>query len=215
MADKPRMADRYLTVVSLLWNYAKSEEWPLGDNPAEGIKKFGTQNQFQPWPDWLVDKLIDAPEVVRTACYLILNMGQTPGAAIAMKHSDFHGEWMNVSDEKGDKSFDIYCPQQLRNYISNLSKWGDYVLARNLREPMGYNIIEKSFRAWRVGIGDEAKQYSMHGLRKLAIIRLAEAGATDAKIQSVTNQSFQTIVYYRQLANRKALSKAAMTGNKQ
>ena len=76
---------------------------------------------------------------------------------------------------------------------------------------MGYGIVEKAFSAWRSTLGDEGKTYSMHGLRKLAIIRLAEADATDAQIQSVTNQSFQTIVYYRQLASRKKLSKAAMT----
>ena len=143
MADKPRMADRYLTVISLLWNYGKNEEWPLGDNPVEGIKKYGTQNQFLPWPDWLVEKLVDAPEVVRTACYLILNTGQRPGAAIGMKHSDFRGEWMDVLDEKGGERFEIYCPEQLRRYMEQTKKKGDYVLAKNLREPLGYNIVEK------------------------------------------------------------------------
>ena len=211
MAHKTRMADRYLTAVSLLWNYAKSEEWPLGDNPAEGIKKYGTQNQFLPWPEWMVEKLDHAPEVVRTACNLILNTGQRPGAAIIMKHAAFRGEWMDVLDEKGGEEFEIYCPAPLREYMATVKKTGDYVLAKNLREPMGYNVVEKAFSAWRGNLGQEAKKYSMHGLRKLAIIRLAEAGATDAQIQSVTNQSFQTIVYYRQLANRKALSKAAMT----
>ncbi|WP_097070125.1 site-specific integrase [Rhodobacter maris] len=51
----------------------------------------------------------------------------------------------------------------------------------------------------------------MHGLRKLAIVRLAEAGCSDAQIQSITNQTPEMIAYYRSKANRKRRSKAAMT----
>jgi len=78
---------------------------------------------------------------------------------------------------------------------------------------MRYDTVEKSFRAWRAKLGERAKLYSLHGLRKLAIIRLAEAGCTDAEIQAVTNQSPQTVAYYRKRANRKKLSKAAMERN--
>lgn len=49
----------------------------------------------------------------------------------------------------------------------------------------------------------------LHGLRKLAIVELAEAGATDAEIQAVTGQSAEMVAYYRKHANRKQLTKAA------
>lgn len=48
-----------------------------------------------------------------------------------------------------------------------------------------------------------------YGYGKLAIIQLAEAGATDAQIQEVTGQSAEIVAYYRAKANRKALSKSA------
>lgn len=51
--------------------------------------------------------------------------------------------------------------------------------------------------------------YSLHGLRKLAIIELAEAGASDAETQAVTGQTAETVGYYRKRANRRRLSKAA------
>ena len=83
------------------------------------------------------------------------------------------------------------------------------MLAKNLTEPLGYDAVEKAFRTWRDGLGEKAAPYSLHGLRKLAIVRLAEAGASDAEIQAVTNQSAEMVAFYRAKANRRALSRAA------
>lgn len=58
-------------------------------------------------------------------------------------------------------------------------------------------------------IGKQREKYNLHGLRKLAIIQLAEAGASDAQIQAVTGQSAEMVDPYRAKANRKALSKSA------
>lgn len=212
MALEPRKADKYLSVISLLWNYAaKKQDWPLDTNPALGIDRFGKQREFEPWPDWMIQKLTDAPDIVQRAGSLIMNTGQRPTAAIGMKFTQFDGEWMTVLDEKQDEYFDVFCPLPLQDDLKRWKQTGSYVIAKNLREPLGYDAVEKRFRAWRERLGDQAKKYSMHGLRKVAIIRLAEAGATDAEIQAVTNQSAEMVAYYRKKANRKALSKAAQT----
>lgn len=116
---------------------------------------------------------------------------------------------MIVTDEKSDEEFEVFCPDRLRNFIANRPSTGKHVLAKNLTQPLGYGAIEKRFSAWRKGLGKEALKYSLHGLRKLAIIQLAESGATDAEIQAVTNQSMETIAYYRQKADRKRLSQNA------
>lgn len=210
MADTTRKADKRLAVVSLLWNYAAEQlDWPIGPNPAKGIKPYGKQRGFEPWPVWMVAKLEDAPDIVRTTAELILGTGQRPGAAIEMRHDHFNDEWMTVTDEKGNESFEVFCPQSLRAYLALRPRKGAYVLAKNLREPLGYDAVEKAFRAWRKDLGEKAKPFSLHGLRKLAIIRLAEAGCSDAEIQAVTNQSAEMVAYYRSRASRKALSKQA------
>ncbi len=212
LAETPRKADKRLQTVSLLWNYAANKlDWPLGPNPASGIDHFGRQREYEPWPDWMVKKLVDAPAIVRTAAELILGTGQRPNAAIQMERKQFRGEWMDVLDEKADELFETYCPDDLREYLSTLPKSGKYVLAKNLNEPLGYNAIEKAFRAWRKNLGTKAKPYVLHGLRKLAIVRLAEAGCSDAEIQAVTNQSAEMVAYYRKKADRRRLSKAAQT----
>lgn len=210
LAETPRKADWRVQIVRRLWNYAKTDlDWPLGDNPASGIELFGPQRPYEPWPAWLVRKLEDAPETVRTTAELILGTGQRPGAAIAMRHDQFRGEWMQVHDEKQDEMFDTFCPHPLRDYLATAPKRGAHVLAKSLTEPLGYDAVEKAFRDWRDGLGDKARPFVLHGLRKLAIVRLAEAGCSDAEIQAVTGQSAEMVAYYRAKANRKLLSRNA------
>lgn len=215
LADTPRKAARYAQTVSVLWNYATKElDWPLGPNPATGLAKYKPSREFEPWPAWMIAKLDDAPERVRTAARLILGTGQRPNAAITMRRDQFAGDWMTVTDEKGDQVLEVYCPPSLRDYISALPRTGAHVIAKNISEPVGYHGIEKAFRGWRDGLGERAKPYSLHGLRKLAIIELAEAGASDAEIQAVTGQSAEMVAFYRAKANRKNMSKRAQEKRK-
>ncbi|MBE9635750.1 hypothetical protein [Salipiger mangrovisoli] len=215
LADTPRKAARYAQTISLLWNYADKElDWPLGKNPASGLAKYKPAREYEAWPDWMVKKLATAPENVQIAAELIRGTGQRPSAAISMRHEQFSGDWMEVLDEKADEMFPVFCPPRLRSFVGGIRKRGAHILAKNIREPVGYDAIEKSFRNWRNGLGEQAQKYTLHGLRKLAIVELAEAGASDAEIQAVTGQSAQMVAYYRARANRKKLSRTAQERRK-
>jgi len=210
MADTPRKADWRIQVVSLLWNYAKNkQDWPLGENPAAGFDLYGVSQPLEPWPEWMVKAAETAPPAVRTAVYVIRGTGQRPGAAVAMRFDQFSGQYMRVTDEKGDQSFEAYCPDFLRDYVNSLAKEGAHLMPRNVTQPLGYEAVQRQFSAWRKSLSDEAKGFTLHGLRKLAIIELAESGATDAEIQAVTGQSAEMVAYYRKQASRKALSRSA------
>lgn len=217
MADTPRAADWMLQGVSLLWNYAKNElDWPLGDNPASRMTKYGAQREFPAWPDWLLDALDEAPDTVRIAGGLIRFTGQRPSAAIGMLKSSFKGDWVTVVDEKGDEIFPIYCPERLRKIVEDLPVGPRHVLAKSNTAPLSYSAVEKAFSVWRETLtelamehDDVAKKYSLHGLRKRACVELAEAGCSDAEIQAVTGQSLEIVAKYRKEASRKMMSKAA------
>lgn len=210
LSETPRKADHMLQVIRLLWNYGKTKlDWAIGENPAAGIDLFGKQREFEPWPEWMVNALPSAPSDVQAAAELILGTGQRPSAAIKMRHSDFKGEWMWVLDEKNNVRCEVYCPDRLRTFIASTRKRGAYILPKNLTEEKGYSAVEHQFRRWREKLGENAKPYSLHGLRKLAIIQLAEAGCSDAEIQAVTNQSAEMVAYYRAKASKKRLSMAA------
>ncbi|WP_108258992.1 hypothetical protein [Mangrovicoccus ximenensis] len=210
LSETPRKADWRVQMVSKLWNYAKrKKDWPLGDNPAEGLDLFGVSSPFNPWPQWMVDALDDAPADVRTLARLILGRGERPGAAVLARWDAFSGDWMTVTDEKMDHTYEVYCPAGLASYLDGVPRRGAYILPKNLTEPRGYSAVEKEFRTWRAKLGPKAKGYVLHGLRKLAIVQLAESGATDAEIQAITNQTPETIAYYRTMADRKVMSRNA------
>ena len=176
-ANTPRKVDHMVQVIRLMWNYAKDKlDWPLGDNPAAKIDLYGKSREFEPWPDWLINALPSAPIDVQVAAELILGTGQRPGAAIAMRHDDFDADEMWVLDEKAKGRFRVYCPDRLRLFVASIQKSGAYLLPKNLTQPLGYSVVEKQFSGWRATLGEAAKPFSMHGLRKLAIVQLAEAG---------------------------------------
>jgi len=180
------------------------------------MAKYGKQRAFPTWPDWMLSALDDAPDPVRIAGELIRGTGQRPSAAVSMKRSAFQGEWVVVTDEKGDASFQIYCPARLRGLVESLPTDCRHVLPKTETLPLSYNLVEKMFRAWRKSLteiaetfDDDPKLYSLHGLRKRACVELAEAGCSDAEIQSVTGQSLETVAQYRKEANRRAMSRTA------
>ncbi|WP_420380703.1 hypothetical protein [Marivita sp.] len=217
MSPTPRAADWMLQTVSILWNYAKDKhDWPLAENPTKGVDKYGSQREFLTWPDWMLEALAKAPHDVRVAGELIRGTGQRPAAAIKMLRSAFKGEWVTVTDEKGDETFDIYCPVRLRTLVEGLEEGPRHVLAKSETAPRSYDDVEKSFRAWRKTLVDLAKKhddnasrYTLHGLRKRACVELAEANCSDAEIQAVTGQSTETVAHYRKQANRRAMSRTA------
>ncbi|HDY95470.1 hypothetical protein LCGC14_0510570 [marine sediment metagenome] len=217
MSDTPRSADWMLQVVSILWNYAKDQlDWKLGDNPAARMEKYGAQREFRTWPDWMLDALDEGPRVVQIACGLIRGTGQRPSAAIRMLKSAFQGEWVTVVDEKGDSTFEIYCPERLRSLVGTLDPGTRHVLPKSDTQPRSYSSVEKEFRVWRDTLSqlaeshdDDANRYSLHGLRKRACVELAEAGCSDAEIQAITGQGFEMVAKYRKEANRKKMSRTA------
>ena len=214
-AATPRKADHYLQVMSILFNFARLElDWPL-QNPAEGITLYGTQREFEPWPEWLQDAWPRACEAAGAkwallAFHLGKGTGQRPGDLVSMEWDHFDGEFMRVVQDKTDERIEIYCPKSLRDFLATVPKKGRFIFAKNLTQHVTYFALENEFRKVREKLGEKAKPYTMHGWRKLAAVELAEAGASDAEIQSVTgHKSLAMVQHYRKRAAQKSMSKQA------
>jgi integrase len=214
-ADTPRKADHYVQVLSVLFTFASNElEW-IATNPASGIKLYGAQKEWQPWPEqlqktWERYCIANDEDIALTAMYLGTGTGQRPGDLVTMEESHFDGEYMAVLQEKTNERLWVYCPKRLRDFLAQRPKKGRFILAKNLTEPMTYNTVEKAFRRVRAAIGASAEGHVMHGWRYTAAVELAEAGCSDAQIQSVTgHKTTKMVLKYRSRANQKQLSKQA------
>ena len=86
----------------------------------------------------------------------MLGTGQRPSAAVAMRHDQFQGEWMTVTDEKGNETLDVYCPLPLRKFIETLPVEGEHLQPKSPTEPLTYHAVEKTFSAWRTSLGPTA-----------------------------------------------------------
>lgn len=125
---------------------------------------------------------------------------------------------MAVVQEKTDVKLWIYCPSRLQAYLSGLKKEGRHILAKNLSQPLGRRAIQKEIEAVRATIGVMVRKRRLvpHGWRYTAARQLAEAGCSDAEIQSVTGHKTLSMVQkYRAQANQKKTSKAAQNRREQ
>ena len=145
-----------------------------------------------------------------TAFYLGTGTGQRPGDLVDMAWEHFDGEYMQVKQDKTDTRLTIWCPQKLRAHLATLKRHGRHIFPRNLTQPLTYSQLEKNFRRMRAALGEKALPYSMHGWRYVAAVELAEAGCSDAEIQSVTgHKALEMVQKYRRAAAQKSLSKQA------
>lgn len=212
-ADRPRKADWYIQIFSILFTHAKRLEW-MTHNPTETIELYGKQKQVEPWPEWFVaEYLARATGYARTIYFIGAGTGQRPGDCIAMEWRHFDSEYMSVVQDKTETRLSIYCPQLLQDHLNETPKAGKHIFAKNLQQKLSYDQVEKLFSAVRKQIAKErpeALKYSLHGLRKLAAMQLAEAGCSDAEIASVTGHKSLTMVqHYRSKARQKEMSKQA------
>lgn len=214
-AATPRKADHYLQVIRMLLNFARVElDW-IEVNPADGIRLYGTSREFQPWSDAAQRAFVSActtlgDDLLLTAFHLGTGTGQRPGDLCAMMWDHYDGEYIAVVQDKTDERLWVYCPAELRRHLDAQPKRGRYILAKNLTEPLGYNALERRFRAARAKAGRVCDGLVMHGWRYTAAVSLAEAGATDAEIQAVTgHRTAAMAAKYRRRASQRRLSKAA------
>jgi integrase len=218
-AETPRKADWYIQIFSILFTHAIDIEW-MTHNPAKGISLYGPQKPMEPWPEWFqAEYTARATGAALTAFHVGSGTGQRPGDVVAMKWAHFDGEFMQVAQEKTKTRLTIYCPKKLQRYLATISRQGDHIFPKNIREGVGYDAVEKAFRAIRKDIckeRPEAKQYTLHGLRYVAAVELAEAGCSDTEIQSVTgHKSLEMVMKYRSAARQKGLSKQAQQRREQ
>lgn len=207
LLDTPGVASLFVGFTKMLLNFAVEEEM-IEVNPALTLKKpkLGT---IKRWPDDRIEEVIKGmPLHIATPCMLALYLGQRLGDVLAMRWSDYKGATVVVKQEKtgmdeADTSLEIPCHSALQAFLDGLPREHDLIAVNSRGKPWG-DTSNYSGRLreqlHRVGMED----YSIHGLRKSAANRLAEAGCSSKEIAAILGHKTLAMVelYTREVEQR-------------
>ncbi len=97
---RKRFANYITDILSILFAHAIDLNWQR-DNPARGISKIKTGDDYKPWPVWAIEAYRkNATGNVLLAFELALGTGQRISDVLKMKWSDIENNGINVKQNK-------------------------------------------------------------------------------------------------------------------
>ncbi len=203
----PRRANGMVNVLRLLLAWAVNQGGWVKTNVAERPGRLKTGPGHRMWTEADVAALMaSAEEPIRRAAMLGLCTGQRKGDCLAMLRTARGGGMLNVVQAKTKAELQLPEHPDLTHILDAAPVTPALtLLTRDDGAPWKEDHFNAAFaKAGLVGL-------KFHGLRKTASGILAEAGATDAEIDSILGHvdPKMTLLYRRQ-ANQRTLGKAAM-----
>jgi integrase len=210
LADRPRTANYHIQVLRLLLNFAVDRSW-LVSNPASRPKRLKTGPGHQPWPVEAIQKFREANADYGTmllALTLGLCTAQRQGDILKMRMNDFNdGLVRTVQSKTGNE---VWIPQHpsLRAALSAVKGRYMVLVTKTGRSYKG-DHFRHEWRAATLRAGLDGLTF--HGLRTTAGTFLAEAGCSDAELQSILGHTTQSqSAHYRRKASSKTMAVAGM-----
>lgn len=203
----PRRANGMVNVLRLLLAWAVNQGGWVKTNVAERPGRLKTGPGHRMWTEADVAALMaSAEEPIRRGAMLGLCTGQRKGDCLAMLRTARGGGMLNVVQAKTKAELQLPEHPDLTHILDAAPVTPALtLLTRDDGAPWKEDHFNAAFaKAGLVGL-------KFHGLRKTASGILAEAGATDAEIDSILGHvdPKMTLLYRRQ-ANQRTLGKAAM-----
>jgi integrase len=216
-ASKPSDANKFLKCSSALFRFAVDRQWML-NNPAKGIEKVKTASQgFHTWTEDEAHAFeshwpIGCRE--RLAFDLLVYTGVRRSDVVRLGRQHTKSGEITITTEKSrnmgrpvEVTITILPPLQ-RSIEATQTGDMTYLVTHK-----GTAFAKEAFGNWfRQACREAGVQGSAHGLRKLAAVRMAEAGATEAELNAVfgwATGSAEGATYIAK-ANRKKLARAGV-----
>jgi integrase len=207
----PAMANSRLSVMRLLLNFAVENGW-RGDNPFMKLKRY-KGGEHRSWTDQELaayEKRWPRGTRERLVYDLLLYTAQRGSDVVTIRHSDLKTGLIPIVQKKTGTALSIPIHPALKASIKSVPKKGMYVLSdergRSIQRQSLTRIIRIS--AKKAGLPPECVA---HGLRKAALRRLAERGASDKQIAAVSgHRSMNEVQRYTAAADQSELAQQAM-----
>ena len=211
-ASTPDAANRILGLISLIMDHAVAVGM-RPDNPAHGIKRLRHKSEgFATWSETDIEAYrahwpLGSRE--RLALELALNTGQRRGDLARMGWKHVQEGAIHVRQSKTGSTVAVPVVPELQAVLDTLSRDHLTFIATASGGPFSAAGIGNWFRGAirAAGLSDKL---SMHGLRKAAARRLAEAGCTTHEIASITgHKTLSEIERYTREAERARLARTS------
>lgn len=212
-AATPDAANRLLGMISILMEHAIALGW-RNDNPTLGVKRLKHRSEgFQTWTeDQIASYRVFYPLGSRERLVLELALGTANrrGDLVRLGWRHVSNGSITIRQSKTGATVTVPVISELQAALDLVPRDRLTFVAQSNGRPLGAASLGNEFRDWlrRAGLPDEL---SMHGLRKAAARRLAEAGCSAHEIASVTgHKKLGEVERYTAAANRERMAKAGM-----
>ena len=213
--DRPVLANHLLAVLSTLYAWAMEHNWQVR-NPCTDVRRFPVKSDGRkPWPTWAFDVAESSfrPEL-RRLYFLGRYTGQRLSDCLEMRLEQIDGDYLHVSQSKTGKALRIRTHTRLRPELAAARTDGRlFIVSR----PDGTPFSPQDYQAmWGREMQKTPQEkvrkagLSFHGLRKNAVVALAEAGCTTSQIAAITGQTQKIVEHYLASWNQGRLADQAM-----
>lgn len=209
----PRAADHFVSVASAMFRCGLDVGYDLEANPAHGIRRVAKSKSFEVWPQDVREAFENSspPQYLRTAYMLGRWLGLRASDIVRVGPAHRQGNMIVIRCSKTRKSSGVDAhasmSNELKSYLDALPKGLLYV-RRNDGCSIDANTLAKRMRKHLNSIGITG--YSVHGLRHLRGMELAEAGCSEQEVMvALGHVTAQMAAHYTKAARRKSLAASA------
>jgi integrase len=197
-------------VTGALFAWALDREW-IDHNPAARLRTL-PGGELPAWSEAQIDAaLAKLPEALRRVVVLALHTGQRRGDLCAMAWSQYDGAVIRLRQGKTGAVMVIPCHPTLRAELDAWQKVGPLILASPRTGAWQPAHLSREMKRALGEIGLPAR-LNVHGLRKAAARRLAEAGCSALEIAAITgHRTLGMVAHYTRSVDQARMAEAAVT----
>jgi integrase len=207
----PAMANLTISVLRLLFSFAVENGW-RADNPCRGLRRY-KGGEHEAWSDQelrIFERRWPVGTRERLAYDLLLYTAQRGGDIVTWKASGISNGEIVVSQQKTGTKLVIPIHGCLQRSMIAFPTKGQYVLSDASGKPIQRRTLTRIIRLAVKAAGLPARCVA-HGLRKTALRRLAENGATEKELASISgHKSIAEVQRYTKSADQVSLARSAM-----
>lgn len=208
MAYGPAAANAFISSMSVMLGWARDRGW-IEFNPADRIKVL-PGGHFPAWTEADLEAAMqNCPAALRRVLLLAVHTGQRRGDLVTARWSDVTDGVWRLRQEKTGAKLAIPLHPSLAAEIGSWPKTAVTVLTRQDGTPWDRDGLTMTLMRHMEAIG--RKGLNIHGLRKLAAARLAEAGCSVHEIAAITGHAtLAQVALYTKEADQGRLARAAI-----